>query len=75
MADGQRRSAGTQVSLSLWVLLSGSGRQLGAFSYCWYEGKSVGAATGSGKCFPVNGLLPQCHVTEGQERSVPWNGD
>lgn len=36
------RSAGTQVSLSLWVLLSGSGKQLGAFSDCWYEGKSVG---------------------------------
>lgn len=63
MAHGQHRSAGTQVSLSLWVLLLGSGKQLVAFSYCWYKGKSVGAAMGTGKRFPVNGLLPQmpCH--------------
>lgn len=64
-----------QVSLSLWVLLSGSGEQPVAFLYCWYEGKSVGAAMGTGKCSPVNGLLPQCHVTEGHKCSLPWNRD
>lgn len=35
----------------------------------------MGAVTGTGKCFAVNGLIPQCRVTEGHECSLPWNRD
>lgn len=72
VADGQHRGSGVPVTVGAALRLGSSSWP---FSSCWYEGKSVGAATGTGKCFPVNGLVPQCHVTEGHECSLPWNRD
>lgn len=45
-ADGQHRAAGTQVSLSLWVLLSGSGEQLVTSLLLLVQGELWGSSDG-----------------------------